>query len=295
MVNITPEIKLLVNEWQNKNMSKTWAAKQLNIAYDTFKKLFPEYICISKVSSIYILEKEIYEKSPRLCKQCQAPLEFKHKNRFFCSSSCSGTFNSTNRICSESTKQKISNALSYYYKGNTHHTHICQQQLLLNLKYKHIRNKNLNEKLQLCTVCNIEFTSFKNKRNGFTTICSDKCYIRRKQLNARGNKNLFYKNERYDSSWEIRLAEFLDKNNFEWIRPNSIKWIDKNNKQRRYFADFYLPKYNLYLDPKNPICVNQQQEKLSVVKQQINLIYGDINYIIQYLQNMVGETGIKPA
>lgn len=76
-----------------------------------------------------------------------------------------------------------------------------------------------------------------------------------------------------DSSWEVTLAKRLDEMNVEWIRPEPLKWIDKTGKKRNYFPDFYLPKYDLYLDPKNPAAVRQQHEKIQwLIKNVKNLI-----------------------
>lgn len=77
-----------------------------------------------------------------------------------------------------------------------------------------------------------------------------------------------------DSSWEELLAKRLDFLKVSWERPLPIKWIDKNGDIRNYFPDFYLPDYNLYLDPKNPIAMVQQQEKVNWLKVNVkNLIF----------------------
>lgn len=76
----------------------------------------------------------------------------------------------------------------------------------------------------------------------------------------------------FDSKWEDALADRLDELNFKWIRPNPINYIDKEGKNRKYFADFYLPDYNLYLDPKNSYAENCQRDKLEIVSKMINLI-----------------------
>lgn len=68
-----------------------------------------------------------------------------------------------------------------------------------------------------------------------------------------------------DSSWEEELAKRLDDLQIDWVRPNYIIWVDKENKERKYFPDFYLPKYNIYLDPKNPAVEKAQKEKLDIV------------------------------
>lgn len=84
---------------------------------------------------------------------------------------------------------------------------------------------------------------------------------------------LYYKGILLDSSWELALAKRLDFLNIEWIRPDPIKWKDDEGIIHNYFPDFYLPKYDLYLDPKNPAAYNSQKEKIDCLKKQLtNLI-----------------------
>lgn len=74
-----------------------------------------------------------------------------------------------------------------------------------------------------------------------------------------------------DSSWEECLAKRLDDINVDWIRPISpIKYTCINGKLRNYFPDFYLPKFDLYLDPKNPIAMRVQQEKINILLKKMN-------------------------
>ena len=76
-----------------------------------------------------------------------------------------------------------------------------------------------------------------------------------------------------DSAWEEALAKRLDQLGINWIRPPAVKWIDKNGVQRNYFPDFYLPDFNILLDPKNPYAIKAQQEKIEcLTKQMPNLI-----------------------
>lgn len=75
-----------------------------------------------------------------------------------------------------------------------------------------------------------------------------------------------YKGVTLDSSWELLLAKKLDEMNINWIRPQPIKWVDKDNKIRNYFPDFYLPDYNLYLDPKNPFAYKVQKDKIEILQ-----------------------------
>ena len=76
-----------------------------------------------------------------------------------------------------------------------------------------------------------------------------------------------------DSSWEESLAKRLDEIDANWIRPAAIKYTDHNNVSRNYFPDFYLPDYDVYLDPKNPYAIKAQMKKIECLTKQIkNLI-----------------------
>lgn len=69
-----------------------------------------------------------------------------------------------------------------------------------------------------------------------------------------------------DSSWEEALAQRLDDINIEWVRPETpIEYTTPDNKVHNYFPDFYLPKYNLFLDPKNPAALKAQEDKINIL------------------------------
>lgn len=76
---------------------------------------------------------------------------------------------------------------------------------------------------------------------------------------------------RFDSSWEDAFADRLDYLDIEWDRPNHIFYTDNQGKQRRYFPDFYLPAYELYVDPKNPYIQKLQKEKIDIIHKIIKL------------------------
>jgi len=76
-----------------------------------------------------------------------------------------------------------------------------------------------------------------------------------------------------DSSWEEELAKCLDSQNIPWVRPDPIKWFDHDGISHNYFPDFYLPEYDLYLDPKNDQAYRVQEQKIKCLTEQIkNLI-----------------------
>lgn len=74
-----------------------------------------------------------------------------------------------------------------------------------------------------------------------------------------------------ESSYELKVAEELDKNNIQWIRPKYFYWINEKNETKRYFPDFYLIDYNVYLDPKNNFLINQDKDKIKRVIEQNNI------------------------
>lgn len=81
-------------------------------------------------------------------------------------------------------------------------------------------------------------------------------------------KRVKYKNIVLHSSYEQKVAEQLDQNNIRWNRPNPLKWIDVNGIEHRYYPDFYLLDYNIYLDPKNDYLINKDQDKIKRVSEQ---------------------------
>ena len=60
----------------------------------------------------------------------------------------------------------------------------------------------------------------------------------------------------------------------EWIRPETpLRYFGNDGKQHNYFPDFYLPKYDVYLDPKNPMAMIAQKDKIEVLENMMtNLI-----------------------
>jgi len=68
------------------------------------------------------------------------------------------------------------------------------------------------------------------------------------------------------SSFELTCSQLLNELNIQWIRPSSLKYDGRN-----YFADFYLPEHDLYLDPKNNYKAKLDQTKIEKVKEQNNV------------------------
>jgi hypothetical protein len=59
------------------------------------------------------------------------------------------------------------------------------------------------------------------------------------------------------SSYEETVAKELDLNNITWVRPNGLPWKDDSLRGHTYYADFYLPEYGVYLDPKSDYLIEK--------------------------------------
>lgn len=72
-----------------------------------------------------------------------------------------------------------------------------------------------------------------------------------------------------DSSWEIMMATRFDKLKVNWKRDNSIffLWVDENSMQHKYYPDFYLPKFDKYVEVKGFWTVKIRDKMDRVVKQ----------------------------
>ena len=69
------------------------------------------------------------------------------------------------------------------------------------------------------------------------------------------------------STYELECSKVLDELGIKWIRPKMLKY----DETRRYFADFYLPDFDIWLDPKNDFKAKQDEEKIHKVIEQNNV------------------------
>lgn len=83
-----------------------------------------------------------------------------------------------------------------------------------------------------------------------------------------------YRGIKFDSSWEVELAIRLDALGLAWTRPDPIPWVDDDGISHHYFPDFFLPNFNVYLDPKNPQAFKAQEKKIAcLIAQYSNLVF----------------------
>lgn len=153
-------------------------------------------------------------------------------------------------------------------------------------------------KEKVCTYCKKQFISNRETTQGgnsrFTTTCSHECFLEVKRKNARGNKEVSYNGHRFDSQWEVSMMKFFETSKIDVVvSPAPILWEDAKGKKHKYFPDFFIPSLNLFVDPKNPIVIVKQREKLEIISALINLIYGNPRDLETKILEML-ENGIYP-
>ena len=232
------------------------------------------------------------------CNQCNKEIVSKNSKKF-CNSSCAAIYNNKNRQYTPSLDKRTKDTkcktcgidLSVNIRADLSK---CKCNDCYTKRKKHIQTKRKFS--CICVICGKEFKS----RGWVLKTCSDSCYMELISSNSRNNPNCggtrnskrsYYKGILMDSSWEVVIAEWLDENNINWQRSRELmfKWTDAEGKRRRYYPDFYLPKYDVYLDPKNDYGIEKDTFKLQqVVKEhKIRLIYGSCDNIIEAVSIMM--------
>lgn len=240
------------------------------------------------------------------CKQCGAVLL--KNNLDFCNSSCAAKYN--NNIKSQTPKIGKCVLCGSMFEYRNRKKKLCvdcyiKQRNLKQLEYNKrllnlIQNGTTQSDLKYihtckCVICGATFLHINDK----TKTCGIVCYKKLLSINSKNNTNCggetnyrkyTYKNIFMDSSWELDIAKWLDEHNIDWQRTRKIMfwWTDINGNKRRYYPDFYLPKYDLYLDPKNKYLLKKDDYKLNqVIKENhINLIYGHKDLILEKLSGL---------
>ena len=107
------------------------------------------------------------------------------------------------------------------------------------------------------------------------------------------SKTIEYKETKLDSNYELEVAKTLDENQVKWERPTYFMWEDSNGLKHRYYPDFYLPDYNVYLDPKNDYLINNKSKRFGITDvEKIKLVENQnkIRIIILDKQNLTWKS-----
>ena len=184
-----------------------------------------------------------YYLSPVLCKECNCVIDWFSKNNKFCSNVCSGIYSNKLRPKGHSSRTQ----------GNTGRiAKLSKDKVkITNLKPKYTR-------VSFCCYCGKCFP-------GKTKTCSQECFTNHmiRQANSRpkhfrpaNRAKIIYNGIGLGSAYELSVCMSLDKYGVKWEVPNGMKYLDNTNKVKTYYADLYLPEFNVYLDPKNDYLIN---------------------------------------
>lgn len=225
-----------------------------------------------------------YTNNPSRCKCCHVALPYDRKNNKFCSRSCSAKVNNSTRSPEVLKKRNASTSKTFAdrrARGATPKP-APERQKLCKVEFKQ------------CKVCGKTF--YTKTWSCPRATCSRPCQTQASML-ARSYQNGSRKTFRYinpstnetvtlESTWELKIAELLDSFSISWDRPDPIPWVDKEGTSRLYYPDFYLPAYDVYLDPKNPYCMSRDTDKLAYVGKIIRLVCGNLSHIQGYVESL---------
>ncbi len=251
------------------------------------KKGNSNFYCSFACSGAAKTAKFFREQETRRCVACNKEFSYdpKEVGRIYCSQQCSAPANS------RSSAHKRAESLRERYK--------LHPELKPKIKGK-VKNGDYLPRDKGCEICGTVFLAKSKKAK----TCSKVCYIKLMSINSKSNPNCggetnfkkySYKGITMDSSWEVELAEFLDNNGIVWTRSRKLclMYIDEDGCKRRYYPDFYLPEYDIYLDPKNKYLQEKDESKLQKVRAQhdITLWSGFLNKIKENLESLrlIGE------
>lgn len=190
------------------------------------------------------------------CPKCNTEFELtvtensytKGKYRKFCSRACANSRNHTAEI-----KNRLADHLRSIDKSKQRK------------RYGKDNHNWIERTTSNCQNCGKEMEHKITQKKKF---CSSQCSG---EFNGgfNGKYKKTYKGMSFDSSWEIKVAKSLDENNIEWKRGGmTLPWIDDIGKDHNYYPDFYLPKYDVYLDPKNDYLAGLDKRKIELVEEQ---------------------------
>jgi hypothetical protein len=220
----------------------------------------PRCCCVYTKKEMYADKLDEYFLNLNKCMECG---KLAKKDNTFCNASCAAKHSNRERAKSgwtpsEEQREAVRNSLYKFHSDE--------------------KNQVKYTRISQCNFCNKWFAN--NIRRTKRT-CSDECRsailskTATKNKMMGGNKNTrahgWYESPRagrvwLESSYEYKVAVDLDKNNVNWIRPKYLNYGTK-----KYFADFYLVDYDVYLDPKNDYLITMDQEKIEQVIEENNV------------------------
>lgn len=199
-----------------------------------------------------------YDKNKQFknCQTCKQQFTTFNKNQKFCNHSCSAKYTNATRTY-EPSEQFIIDRRKYALANPTGWAapDFINTKTKKNIK-KQLAKTNCEECLQI-----FEHPAHQ-KRKYCSVICSRKNSYR---INSSNRHTSIINGYRMDSGAEAVFANQLTKNNIVWIKNDNRKFSKfyefiLDGKTKRYYPDFYLPDYNIWVEVKGKRYIRPDDE-----------------------------------
>lgn len=177
---------------------------------------------------------EEYNKAPKLCPACQAPIPY-DKNNKYCSRSCSCRTRNLGRKRTEEEKRKCSEKLKQSFINSGKRRKTVQTKT---------GYKKTDTKSKICIICQSEFLAHYPYR---AKMCSDKC--RNKNTSNRIKERVKQGIHKGWSSRKNRKPSFPEHFFMSLFESRGIEYLHEE-KIGKYFGDFVIDKNVLEIDGK---------------------------------------------
>ena len=118
------------------------------------------------------------------------------------------------------------------------------------------------------------------------------------EIFKKSRKRYTYKNEQYDSSWEIALFIYCEDNNIT-IKRNTLgfEYVDSENKKRLFFPDFIMNDQLIEIkgDHLKYVFNNKFNEKIKICKENNIkvLFFEDMKPYLSYIKEKYGSSYLR--
>lgn len=195
-----------------------------------------------------------YNNNPKLCIICNNKVPYNMSKKDVCSKSCSAKNGNQKRI------------LAGYTISDENKKRMRDIAITRGARGKRVTP------IKLCAFCNNWFESRSHQTCSVTCkkqLLSKYAFERKLGHNGQRSGKLtmmedsFKRVVRLESSYELKMANILNSLKIKWTRPSPLYYTDNEQKLHRYYPDFYLSDFDIYLDPKNKYLITLDQDKIN--------------------------------
>lgn len=227
------------------------------------------------------------------CLNCENELKISQKK--FCSLSCAAKHRNKNQNWNEIWTEEKKKAASE--KTKTINKGFLANPKLFGAKggKKNLGTTRQPKRIELtCQECANTFLVFPYQHT--RKFCSSACSrLNNYHPNSTKVHRKIYKDIQFDSGAEVAFAKLLDQHNIVWVKNKStfFEFTSHDGKNCKYYPDFFLPKYNWWVEIKGKRFVRTDDDLRLAVVGNIERMYStQLQLPAPYLAEL---TGIEPV